>query len=73
MFSLKNIAKDKKVHLNTQLTMCKKKNNHKTAHCQEYEGPILHQDHCHATPAFILSSEKVNQLFIQNEYKESAR
>ena len=51
--------------MSAALTMCRGKQN-KTkkirSKCQNYEGPILNKDRVHASPTFILSSEKVDRL-----------
>ncbi len=49
--------------MNANVTICKNKQiKHKKNKdsCKHYEGPIFNKDKCHATPAFILPSDKVS-------------
>ena len=56
--------------------MCKSKQlkkKGKKTQCTNYEGPSFNRDRCHATPAFILPSEKVTPPLIQTEYLMTTR
>ena len=64
-FSLKQTHKERRPPLSATVVMCRGKQlkNKKTrVRCPNFEGPVLNKDRCHATPAFILPSEKVNKM-----------
>ena len=57
--------------MNTNVTICKSKQIKRKKNkdsCKHYDGPVFNRDRCHATPTFILPSEKVLLFSIQNEY-----
>jgi hypothetical protein len=56
--------------------MCRSKQAKKKKNkdnCLNYDGAIFNKDRCHATPAFILPSEKVPLFLIQIEYLATMR
>ena len=61
-FSLRAVQKERRPNLTASVLMCRgkqTKNKKIKVRCPNFEGPVLNKDRCHATPAFILPSEKV--------------